>query len=169
MSGCVDAVCARPCLWAAGTTDEPGELRREPGAGASGAACRGEGRPAWPEEADWAGVWAGTSHLGLRGAMGSRYVCSWVLCLFLCDWVSRFVCSNVCLHFHVSMYAHGNVCMSMCARVHSCLWPRLSTSMFNCRHIYVAPTSVSCVLPMFVSVSEFGLVPKRFQGARLDL
>lgn len=170
MSGCVDAVCTRLCPWAAGTTDELGELRREPGARVSRAMCQGEGWLAWPEEADWSGVWTGTSHLGLRGAMGSRSVCSWVLCL--CFSVTG--CLDLCVQMYVSTFTSACTHMEMFAR------PCVAMSTATCGHLCPCPcsiaatimwphTSASCVLPMFVFVSEFGLVPKRFQGVRLGL
>lgn len=141
MSGCVDAVCTRLCPWAAGTTDELGELRREPGARVSRAVCQGEGWLAGLARGSrlvWGLDWDLSP--GPEGCYGQQ-VCVFlgVVSLFLCDWVSRFVCPNVCLHFHISMYTHGNVCTSMCGHVHSHLWPPLSMSMFNCRHNYVAP------------------------------
>lgn len=61
---------------------------------------RGPGWPGWRNRTR-------TSCLGLRDATG---IC--VLCLFLCERVSRFVSPSVCLHFHVSMCVPGNICMS---------------------------------------------------------
>lgn len=134
-------------------------LQRTRGRGDWGRVPGGGAGLAWLEEADWAGAWAGTSHMGLRDAMGMS-ACSWVLCLFLHDWVSRFVCPNVCLHVYV--------CMEMFA------CPHLPVSTFV--HVRVLP--LPClrgpilqffVFYLFVHVSEFGRVPKRVWGMSLGL
>ena len=103
--GCMDAVCARLCSWAAGTTEEPGESSAE-NLGRVGPRVRR--RP---------GGLAGGSGLGQDLGYdlspgpegGFVHVCvSWVLCLFLRDGVSRLVCPNV----SVSTFPcpRGNVC-----------------------------------------------------------
>lgn len=126
----MDAVCTRLCPWAAGSTDELGELRREPGARVSRAVCQGEGWLAWPEEADWSGVWTGTSHLGLRGAMGSRSVCSWVLCL--CFSVTG--CLDLCVQI-MSPLSHQHVHTWKCLHVH--VWPCPQPPVATFVHVHV--------------------------------
>lgn len=153
---CLDAwtLCVHACVLGrqGPLMSQERALQRTRGRGDWGRVPGGGAGLAWLEEADWAGAWAGTSHMGLRDAMGMS-ACSWVLCLFLYDWVSRFVCPNVCLH----VYAWK------CLHVHTCPCPRLSTSMFYLCHVYVAPyfsflcfiCSSTCLnLAEFLNMSE---------------
>lgn len=165
VSGCMDAVCARLCSWAAGTTDEPGESSAEnPGQGRLGPSARRRGRAGLAKGSRLAGGLGWDLSPGPEGCYGHVCVFLGVVSLFLHDWVSRIVCPNVCLHFHVSMYMHENVCMSTPACVHVCPCPCSTSATFTWSH-----ASVSCVLSMFIHVSEFGRVPKRVWGVPLGL
>lgn len=81
---------------------------------------------AWLKEADWVGAWVGTSHLGLRDAMGMS-VCSWVLCL----------CFSMtgCLELYVQMYVSTFMSPCICMKMFAC--PRLLVSTFV--HVHVLP------------------------------
>lgn len=91
---------------------------------------------AWLKEADWEGAWVGTSHLGLRDAMGMS-VCSWVLCLFF----SMTECLELCVQMYVSTFMSPRICMKMFACPHLLVstFVHLSMSMFYLCHVYVAP------------------------------
>ena len=58
VSGCMDAVCARLCSWAAGTIEEPGESSAENlGQGRVGLSARRRGGPASLEEVGYGLGW----------------------------------------------------------------------------------------------------------------